>query len=139
MAHVKLMCGEATPPAPRCRLMRSVTRLAVVAFGACLFACTQARPRDLEPVHVNAANFVARSLGVNAGLDHTTTAYGDVRAIASAMAYLGLRNMRVTIATTEPAPLAVLASQGLRFNIGRDPLWISDAEFHSRIAKLQSA
>jgi hypothetical protein len=88
---------------------------------------------------VNAADFITHDLGVNVGLDRTGTAYTNTSAVGSAMSYLGLDNMRATISTIEPAALATLAGQGFHFDIERDPQWISDAQFQSRIDALQSA
>jgi len=90
---------------------------------------------------VNAASFVARDLGVNTHLGdlYVTTAYGNLGAVQTAMNYLGFSNIRDDVANGELSRMQTLAGYGFHFNIGRDPLWISDADFQSRIDQLQSA
>jgi len=90
---------------------------------------------------VNAANFVAQNLGVNVQLGdlYLNTPYGNLGAVQTAMNYIGFQNIRDDIANGELSRMQTLAGYGFHFNIGRDPLWISDADFQSRIDQLQSA
>jgi len=90
---------------------------------------------------VNAASFVAGNLGVNTHLGdiYQNTAYGNLTAVRTAMNYIGFSNIRDDVANGELPRLQTLAGYGFHFDIGRDPLWISNAEFMNRIDQLQAA
>jgi hypothetical protein len=90
---------------------------------------------------VNAARFVAGNLGVNTHLGdpYSDTAYWDHAAVRSAMSYLGVSNIRDSVASGELPRIETLAGYGVHFDITRDMNWISDAEFKSRIDQIQSA